>query len=104
MYSVIIIKDATNGVTGFIAREIAKKANDSIPMQEFVVRSDCPCGTTIGPMISALTGIRTVDLGMPQLSMHSCREVMGTADLTHGFNLFNAFFKHFNEIDECLEG
>eukprot|EP00956_Cyclotella_meneghiniana_P014701 scaffold22130_cov62-Cyclotella_meneghiniana.AAC.5 len=95
---------ATNGVTGFIAREIAKKAVDSLPMQEFVVRSDCPCGTTIGPIISALTGIRTVDLGMPQLSMHSCREVMGTADLTHGFNLFNAFFKHFNEIDECLEG
>lgn len=34
------------------------------------VRNDCPCGSTIGPTISALTGIRTVDIGMPQLSMH----------------------------------
>jgi aspartyl aminopeptidase len=95
---------ATNGVTGFIARELARKADCHIPLQEFVVKSDCPCGTTIGPMISALTGIRTVDLGMPQLSMHSCREVMGIADLTHGFNLFNTFFKYFNEIDDSLEG
>eukprot|EP00984_Skeletonema_dohrnii_P009014 scaffold3382_cov121-Skeletonema_dohrnii-CCMP3373.AAC.4 len=93
---------ATNGVTGFIAREIGRKANT--PMQEFVVRSDCPCGTTIGPIISSNTGIRTVDLGMPQLSMHSCREVMGIADLSHGLSVFGSFFKNFNEIDESLEG
>eukprot|EP00986_Skeletonema_menzelii_P012357 scaffold6802_cov144-Skeletonema_menzelii.AAC.6 len=93
---------ATNGVTGFIAREIGRKSNTSL--QEFVVRSDCPCGTTIGPIISSNTGIRTVDLGMPQLSMHSCREVMGIADLTYGLSVFRSFFKHFNEIDESLEG
>jgi aspartyl aminopeptidase len=96
--------DSTNGVTGFIARELARKADGHIPLQEFVVRSDCPCGTTIGPMISALTGIRTVDLGMPQLSMHSVREVMGIADLTHCLNLFNSFFANFNEIDDSLDG
>ena len=73
-------------------------------VQEFVVRSDCPCGTTIGPMISAATGIRTVDVGMPQLSMHSVREVMGVADLTHGLNFFQSFFKNFKEIDDNLEG
>lgn len=97
-------QDATNGVTGFIARELARKADGHIPLQEFVVRSDCPCGTTIGPIISSNTGIRTVDLGMPQLSMHSCREVMGIADLTNGLNLFKSFFKNFNEIDESIEG
>eukprot|EP00571_Detonula_confervacea_P014483 CAMPEP_0172307440 /NCGR_PEP_ID=MMETSP1058-20130122/8301_1 /TAXON_ID=83371 /ORGANISM="Detonula confervacea, Strain CCMP 353" /LENGTH=575 /DNA_ID=CAMNT_0013019611 /DNA_START=68 /DNA_END=1795 /DNA_ORIENTATION=- len=97
---------ATNGVTGFIARELAKKGWDGtkVPIQEFCVRSDCPCGSTIGPILSANTGIRAVDLGMPQLSMHSCREVMGVADLTHGLNLFKSFFKYFNEVDECLEG
>lgn len=94
---------ATNGVTGFIARELARKGT-KVPIQEFCVRSDCPCGSTIGPILSANTGIRTVDLGMPQLSMHSCREVMGIADLTHGLNLFKSFFKYFNEVDESLEG
>ena len=69
---------ATNGITGFVVRELGRIAN--IPVQEFVVRNDCGCGSTIGPTISANTGIRTVDAGMPQLSMHSCREVMGVAD------------------------
>ena len=40
---------------------------------------------------------------MPQLSMHSCREVMGVDDLTHGLDLFKAFFKHFREIDDSIE-
>lgn len=68
----------TNAVTGYIVRELARGAG--LPIQEFVVRNDCPCGSTIGPIISAGTGIRTVDIGMPQLSMHSCREVMGVID------------------------
>ncbi|KAL7534129.1 hypothetical protein ACHAXR_005651 [Thalassiosira sp. AJA248-18] len=95
---------ATNGVTGFIAREVARKSKVSIPMQEFVVRSDCPCGSTIGPILSANTGIRTVDLGMPQLSMHSIRETMGIADLAHGLNFFKSFFKCFNAVDNSIEG
>ena len=94
---------ATNGVTGFIVRELTRKA-DLTPVQEFVVRNDCPCGSTIGPIISANTGIRTVDAGMPQLSMHSCRETMGIADLANGRDLFIAFFSHFREIDDVLEG
>jgi len=91
---------ATNGITGFIVREIGRIAD--VPINEFVVRNDCPCGSTIGPMISAKTGIRVVDAGMPQLSMHSCREVMGIADLTHGRNLFHAYYKHFRSVDENL--
>ncbi len=93
---------ATNCISGFIAREIAAKVK--VPLQEFVVRSDCPCGTTIGPMLSAATGIRTVDVGMPQLSMHSVREVMGVIDLAHGLAFFQSFFKYFNDIDDKLEG
>lgn len=93
----------TNSVTGFIIREIVRKANIT-PVQEFVVRNDCPCGSTIGPILSTATGIRTVDAGMPQLSMHSCREVMGIVDLTNCHDLFQGFFKHFREIDDYLEG
>jgi aspartyl aminopeptidase len=42
-----------------------------IDIQEVVVHNDSACGSTIGPMVSAKLGQRIVDLGMPQLSMHS---------------------------------
>ncbi|KAL7519681.1 hypothetical protein ACHAWX_004436 [Stephanocyclus meneghinianus] len=93
---------ATNGMTGLIVRQIAKKAGLP-PIQEFVVRNDCACGSTIGPIISANTGIRAIDMGCPQLSMHSIRETMGTKDLTHGLALFRAFFEHFSLIDNQIE-
>ncbi|MTD12792.1 M18 family aminopeptidase [Nakamurella sp. YIM 132087] len=51
-----------------------------VPMQSYVHRTDLPCGSTVGPMISAATGAVTVDLGAPLLSMHSIRELCGTAD------------------------
>ena len=65
---------ASNRVTSLIVRELAKRANLPEP-QEFVVRNDCPCGSTIGPIISANTGMRAVDLGMPQVraSPSTCR-------------------------------
>lgn len=39
---------ATGGLTGFLARELGRRAG--VPVQEFSVRNDCPCGSTIGPM------------------------------------------------------
>lgn len=51
-----------------------------VPVQMFVVRSDLPCGSTVGPMTAALTGATTVDFGAPLLSMHSVRELAGVAD------------------------
>ena len=91
---------ATNGVTGFLTRELGRR--EGVPVQEFVVRNDCPCGSTIGPILSANTGMRVVDLGMPQLSMHSCREMMGRADLTLASKLFGRFLADFRELDERL--
>lgn len=93
---------ATNGVTGFLVKEIADKAGLP-PVQEFVVRNDCGCGSTIGPIISSSTGIRAIDMGCPQLSMHSIRETMGVKDLTNGLTLFKAFFKYFRDVDSSLE-
>ena len=94
---------ASNGVTSFVVRELARRSGVT-PPQEFVVRNDCPCGSTIGPIISANTGMRAVDVGMPQLSMHSIREMMGVADLTYSRDLFLAFFREFRNVDDILDG
>ncbi|MES2122088.1 MAG: M18 family aminopeptidase, partial [Chlamydiota bacterium] len=51
-----------------------------IPFQSYVCRADMPCGSTIGPIFAQRTGINTVDIGCPQLSMHSIREVMACQD------------------------
>ena len=51
-----------------------------LPLQSFVCRSDLPCGSTVGPIIAHNTGINTVDIGCPQLSMHSIREVLSCKD------------------------
>ena len=83
---------ATNGVTASLFKQMCEAVN--VPVQTFVSRSDLGCGSTIGPMTSAKLGVPTLDVGIPQLAMHSCREVTGTADpqrltsvLTHFFNL-----------------
>lgn len=49
--------------------------------QRFASRNDLPCGSTIGPISAAMMGIRTVDVGNPMLSMHSCRETAAVADV-----------------------
>lgn len=60
--------------------ESAARAAGFTP-QRFVSRNDQPCGSTIGSITAARTGMRTVDVGNPMLSMHSCREMCGTGDV-----------------------
>lgn len=90
---------ATNLESGFMMREIARQGGVSV--QEFVVKNDCPCGSTIGPIISSKTGIRCVDVGVPILSMHSIRETMGVADIMNSLVLFKTFFAKFRALDDA---
>jgi aspartyl aminopeptidase len=62
-----------------------------IEPQHFVSRSDLGCGSTIGPITAARVGIRTVDVGNPMLSMHSCREMAGTADVEPMIDVLRSF-------------
>jgi aspartyl aminopeptidase len=80
----------------------AAREGKGVPLQMFVVRNDMPCGSTIGPMLSAALGARTIDVGNPQLAMHSIRETCGTHDVEHGVNLFDSFFEHFGELESKI--
>ncbi|KAI3885320.1 hypothetical protein MKW98_002712 [Papaver atlanticum] len=88
---------ATNAVTSFIFREIAEKHN--LPIQDFVVCNDMPCGSTIGPILASGIGIRTVDIGAPQLSMHSIREMCAVDDVKHSYQHLKAFYEEFSQLD-----
>ncbi|KAI9916706.1 hypothetical protein PsorP6_016715 [Peronosclerospora sorghi] len=81
---------ATSGTSSFLMKELAR--HHSVDIQEFVVRQDTGCGSTIGPIMSTNTGIRTIDVGLTQLSMHSIREMCGTEDLVKTLDWSTAFF------------
>ncbi|SPM34441.1 Aspartyl aminopeptidase [Mycobacterium rhizamassiliense] len=63
-----------------------------VALQRYEHRADLPCGSTIGPIASARTGIPTVDVGAAQLAMHSARELMGAHDVTAYSAALRAFF------------
>ncbi|WP_130864893.1 M18 family aminopeptidase [Acidipropionibacterium timonense] len=71
---------ATDGVGGALWKRACRAA--TVPTQDFVSNNAVPCGTTIGPLTATRLGVLTVDVGVPLMSMHSTRELAGTADLT----------------------
>eukprot|EP00931_Biecheleriopsis_adriatica_P068955 TRINITY_DN42842_c0_g1_i1.p1 TRINITY_DN42842_c0_g1~~TRINITY_DN42842_c0_g1_i1.p1 ORF type:complete len:567 (+),score=119.15 TRINITY_DN42842_c0_g1_i1:66-1703(+) len=94
---------ATTPLLAEMVRKVGKKSN--VPLQEFVVRNDCPCGSTIGPLLSAQLGVRTVDVGAPQWAMHSIRETAHRNDVPALRDLCLGIFRHFRSVDSstvCL--
>ena len=70
---------ATDGVGEALWRRLAATAGT--PVQTFVSRNTIPCGSTVGPIVATRLGMRTVDVGIPMLSMHSAREVAALVDI-----------------------
>ena len=63
-----------------------------VNLQTFSSRNNIACGSTIGPITATRLGIETVDIGVPQLSMHSIREMCGTQDPVDLVALLRAYF------------
>lgn len=88
---------ATSGVSGFMVREAARRAGN-VPVQEFVVPNDKPCGSTVGPFLASQTGIMTVDVGQPQLAMHSVREMCSVHDFHPVIQVFKQLLNDHQSI------
>ena len=74
-------KYTTDAVSGAIFREICRAAD--VPVQTFHNRSDLPGGSTLGNLSAAQVAVNTVDIGLPQLSMHSSYETAGARDTAY---------------------
>lgn len=84
-------KYATTAESGAAFILLCRQAG--VPFQKFVNRTDIAGGSTIGPMVSAGLGLRTVDVGNAMLAMHSIREMAGTADHLYMIRVFTEFFR-----------
>jgi len=67
-----------------------------------MIKQDGMCGSTIGPTIASKAGIKTIDIGAPQLAMHSIRETCGVIDLLYYKHLFAAFFNKYSSLTNNL--
>ena len=68
----------TDGITAAIFRKVCKAAD--VPVQTYCNRADIPGGSTLGNISLAHVSVPTVDIGLPQLAMHSCYETAGVKD------------------------
>jgi len=82
---------ASNSETQALFRSLCNDNN--IPVQEFVTRGDIGCGSTIGPITSAEIGVKTLDIGVPTLGMHSIRESAGFDDTLHLLRALQLFLQ-----------
>ncbi|KAI5270900.1 peptidase M18, aminopeptidase I [Aureobasidium subglaciale] len=87
----------TDGVSTAIFTRCAEKVNATL--QVFQIRNDSRSGGTVGPMLSCATGMRAIDAGIPQLSMHSIRATTGTSDPGLGVQMFQGFLDGFESVD-----
>lgn len=80
---------AGSGVDAGVAQLVSARCDQKL--QYFAPRNDTRTGGTIGPMLAAHTGMPTVDVGIPIMSMHSIREITGVHDVELGKQWFATF-------------
>ena len=89
-------KYTSDGMSIAAVRELAARAE--VPLQYFANRSDKNGGSTLGNIAMSQVSMKCVDIGLPQLAMHSCYETAGTKDTWYMVRLMTEFFSsHFEE-------
>ena len=93
----IAIKESANQkyTTDAFSRAILKKILDknNIPYQTFANRSDIIGGSTLGNLSNTVVSMNAVDIGLPQLAMHSAYETAGAKDVDYAIEALRAFFE-----------
>ena len=93
----IAIKESANQkyTTDAFSRAILKKILDknNIPYQTFANRSDIIGGSTLGNLSNTAVSMNAVDIGLPQLAMHSAYETAGAKDVEYAIEALRAFFE-----------
>lgn len=92
---------STNAFSASYFIEACRKAK--VPYQKYVNRNDIIGGSTIGPALSGLTTIPTVDIGTPVLAMHSIREFCAVADNFYTKEAFRAYYEDNGGNHLCSE-
>jgi len=82
---------ATNSDTSAYFRQLCELVE--VPVQDFVVRTDMGCGSTIGPITASTLGVKTLDIGVPTFAMHSIRELAGSQDAFMLNKVLTQFYK-----------
>ena len=83
-------KYTSDAISTAVFREICKEAD--VPVQIFTNRSDLPGGSTLGSISNGHVSLNTVDVGLPQLSMHSPYETAGVKDTEYLIRAMKVFF------------
>jgi aminopeptidase I len=100
----IVVSADSNGhmTTDSVSTAIMQRCADMVgaKLQVFQIRNDSRSGGTVGPMLSSATGIRAIDCGIPQLSMHSVRATTGNLDPGLGVMAFLGFLNGFESVDK----
>ena len=99
----LVVKEAANQkycTDAFSAAVFGAVCKDAgVPLQRFANRSDMPGGSTLGNLSNMQVSMHGVDVGLPQLAMHSSYETAGTADVRLGIRALQAFFAANVHID-----
>lgn len=90
----------TTGMTAAVWEELCRAKE--IPVQHFVNRADCPGGSTLGNLLSRQVSIPMLDIGLPQLAMHSAVETAGCKDVRFLWKAVQAFYE--SDVHQIRDG